>query len=145
MRPMNPSLAVALSVIAVSLLSTFGAIAAVGPGQQAIIDHYAAGAKSSDPAFKGFSADRGKAFFLAKHTTNPDTPSCSTCHTTDPKQMGQTRVGKAIDPMAVSISPQRFTDLDKVELWFRRNCNTVLGRECTPLEKGDYVTFLANQ
>jgi cytochrome c peroxidase len=142
---MKPSFSLALSVIAVSLLSTLGAIAAVGPGQQAVIDHYAAAAKASDPAFKGFSADRGKAFFLAKHSANPDTPSCSTCHTTDPKQMGQTRVGKAIDPMAVSVSPQRFTDLDKVELWFRRNCNTVLGRECTAQEKGDYVTFLATQ
>jgi len=142
---MHQSLSMAIAVIAISLLSTFAAVAAVGAAQQAVIDHYAAAAKATDPGFKGFSVDRGQAFFLAKHDANADTPSCSTCHTADPKQMGQTRVGKAIDPMAVSVNPQRFTDLDKVELWFRRNCNTVLGRECTAQEKGDYVTFLANQ
>ena len=142
---MHQPLSTAMIVIAISLLSTFAAIAAVGAAQQAVIDHYTAAAKASDSGFKGFSADRGRAFFLAKHDANADTPSCSTCHTADPKQTGQTRVGKAIDPMAVSVNPQRFTDLDKVELWFRRNCNTVLGRECTAQEKGDYVTFLANQ
>jgi len=142
---MHKSLSAAFTVIAVSLLSSLVALAAVGTAQQAVIDHYAAAAKTTDPGFKGFSVDRGRAFFLAKHDANADTPSCSTCHTADPRQAGQTRVGKAIDPMAVSVNPQRFTDLDKVELWFRRNCNTVLGRECTAMEKGDYVTFMANQ
>jgi cytochrome c peroxidase len=141
----DKSLPVALAMIAVSLLSSLAAFAAVGAAQQAVIDHYAAAAKAADPGFKGFSADRGHAFFLAKHDANADTPSCSTCHTADPRQPGQTRVGKAIDPMAVSVNPQRFTDLEKIELWFRRNCNTVLGRECTVLEKGDYVTFMASQ
>ncbi len=74
-----------------------------------------------------------------------DTPSCSTCHTTDPTNTGQTRVGKAIKPMAVSANPDRFTDLAKVEKWFRRNCNTVLGRECTVMEKGDFIAFMASR
>ena len=56
-------------------------------------------------------------------------------------QMGQTRAGKEIDPMAISKTPDRFTDPDKVEKWFGRNCNSVLGRTCTPLEKGDVLTF----
>ena len=99
---------------------------------------------SGDPAFAGFSADRGKAFFLASHGSG-DTPSCSTCHTTDPTNLGRTRVGKAIKPMAVSANPDRFTDLAKVEKWFRRNCNTVLGRECTPAEKGDFIAFMTSR
>ena len=47
--------------------------------------------------------------------------------------------------MAVSATPDRFTDLAKVEKWFRRNCNTVLGRECTTEEKGNFIAFMASQ
>jgi isopentenyl phosphate kinase len=59
--------------------------------------------------------------------------------------MGQTKAGKAIDPMAVSKTPTRFTEADKVAKWFLRNCNTVLGRECTPLEKGDVISYLSSK
>ena len=30
----------------------------------------------------------------------------------------------------------------KVEKWFARNCNDVLGRACTPVEKGDVLAWL---
>lgn len=122
------------------------AAALAATAQQATIDHYAELAKKDDAAFAGFSAADGKAFFLAKRTTgNADTPSCSTCHTTNPKNSGDTRAGQAIAPMAVSVTSDRFTDLAKVEKWFRRNCNTVIGRECTALEKGNFITFMAGQ
>ena len=75
----------------------------------------------------------------------PDTPSCTTCHTDSPLNTGKTRAGKAIEPMAVSANPQRFTDMEKVEKWFGRNCNSVLGRDCTPQEKGDVATWLIAQ
>jgi len=117
---------------------------AANPARQAILDHFAQAAQASGQSFSGFSAERGHAFFLAKQRSG-DTPSCSTCHTADPRQMGRTRVGKAIKPMAVSANPDRFTDLAKVEKWFRRNCNTVLGRECTPTEKGDFIAFMSSQ
>ena len=32
-----------------------------------------------------------------------------------------------------------------VEKWFKRNCKQVLGRECTPAEKGDFITFMMSQ
>jgi cytochrome c peroxidase len=133
-----------LALLAAAAISMTG-IALAGAGQQAVLDQYAALAKTADPAFAGFSADRGKAFFLAKRTTNADTPSCSACHTSDPHNTGQTTVGQAIAPMAVSATPDRFTDMAKTEKWFRRNCNTVLGRECTPMEKGDFIAFMASQ
>ena len=120
-------------------------VAMAGPGQQAILEHYAALAQAADPGFAGFSAERGQAFFLAQHDINPDTPSCSTCHTTNPKNAGETRAGQRIAPIAVSVTPDRFTDLAKVEKWFRRNCDTVLKRECTPVEKGDYIAFMSSQ
>jgi len=122
------------------------AIAAGGPGQKAVLDHFSAVAKAADPGFAGFSAARGKVFFLANRGGgNADTPSCSTCHTKDPTKGGQTRAGQAIAPMAISATPDRFSDLAKVEKWFRRNCNTVLGRECTPVEKGDFITFMSSK
>ncbi len=90
-----------------------------------------------------FSADRGKALFLGTHTGGkPATPSCTTCHTKDPHASGQTRAGKVIAPMAVSKTPERFTDPKKVAKWARRNCKSVLGRECTKTEIGDILTYL---
>jgi hypothetical protein len=75
----------------------------------------------------------------------PDTPACTSCHAKDPRTPGQTPTGKAIDPVAVSASPDRYTDSAKVEKWFRRNCNEVLGRQCTPVEKGDWLTWMISQ
>ena len=93
-----------------------------------------------------FSAERGKAFFYAKHTGGkPKINSCTVCHTQNPRAPGRTRTGKAIKPMAVSANPMRFTDPRKVAKWFRRNCRTVLGRECTAREKGDFITFMMSQ
>ena len=95
---------------------------------------------------KPFSAERGKAFFLAKHTGGkPNINSCTVCHTNNPRAPGHTRTGKVIKPMAVSVNPERFTDPRKVAKWFRRNCRTVLGRECTAQEKGDFITFMMSQ
>ncbi|MGO9419600.1 DUF1924 domain-containing protein [Roseiarcus sp.] len=119
---------------------------ASGEPQQPLLDFYASEAKATDPAFSGFSAQRGEQLFRTHFTTGkPDTPSCTACHTTDPKKVGQTRAGKDIDPMAVSLNPKRYTDQAKSEKWFGRNCNNVLGRECTATEKGDFITFMLTQ
>jgi hypothetical protein len=68
--------------------------------------------------------------------------SCSTCHTSDPRNQGKTRANKVIEAMAPSVNPQRFTDVAKVEKWFGRNCKDVLERTCTSQEKGDYMQYL---
>jgi mono/diheme cytochrome c family protein len=130
-------------VIAASCALAFGAS---GESQRPLLDFYASEAQASDPAFSGFSAQRGEQLFRTHFTIGkPDTPSCTTCHTTDPKKVGQTRAGKEIDPMAASVSPKRYTDREKAEKWFGRNCKNVLGRECTPTEKGDFITFMLTQ
>ncbi len=91
------------------------------------------------------SPARGKALFTGRHTGGkPDTPSCTTCHTTNLKARGQTRAGKVIEPMAPSVNPARFTDSAKVAKWLRRNCKTVLGRECTAGEKADILAWLSS-
>ncbi len=91
------------------------------------------------------SAERGQALFLASHSGGKsDTPSCTTCHGTDPRAMGQARTGKPIAPLAPAVNPERFTDLKFVEKWFGRNCTSVLGRACTAAEKADLVAWLSS-
>lgn len=97
-------------------------------------------ARQADPAFKGFSASRGQTFFAARHGAEW---SCSSCHTDDPLQSGKhARTGKSIAPLSPNGDAQRFTSQAKVDKWFKRNCNDVLGRACTAQEKGDVLTWL---
>lgn len=108
-----------------------------------LINHYANLAASENQSFVDFDPGRGKELYLKQFSTGKiDTPSCTTCHTNDPTQVGETRAGKAIDPMAVSMSPERYQTLKKAEKWFGRNCRSVLGRECTVIEKGDFLSFM---
>ncbi len=137
----------AFAVVGILLISTAGPGEAQGlpSARKAILDGYAAAAKQNDPTFHGFSAAAGQAFFLAHPGVGqPETPSCSACHTTSPLNVGRTRAGKDIAPMAVSRTPDRFTDTTKVERWFTRNCRTVYGRLCTPQEKGNFIAFMAS-
>ncbi len=97
-------------------------------------------ARAEDPAFAGFSATRGERFFDATHGGDW---SCTTCHGRDPRATGKHAVtGKPIEPLAPSANAKRFTNPAKVEKWFRRNCNDVLGRPCTAVERGDVLAFL---
>lgn len=68
---------------------------------------------------------------------------CADCHGADLSQPGRhRRTHKPIDPMAASVAGDRYTDPDKVEKWFRRNCRWTWGRECTAQEKGDLLEYL---
>lgn len=103
-------------------------------------------ARAGSPAFAGFDAGRGEALFRDRHEGGkPETPACTSCHDPDPAKVGMTRAGKAIAPMAVSVQADRYTDPAKVAKWFRRNCNSVLGRDCTAVEQGDFLTFMSSQ
>ncbi len=114
-------------------------------GLDELIDHYAILAMTEDSSFAGFDTIRGKDLYLMEHEGGKrDTPSCTTCHTNNPAQAGKTRAGKKIEPMATSVNPKRYQTLKKAEKWFRRNCNSVIGRECTATEKGDFLTFMKN-
>lgn len=135
------------TILFTSLLTalTGSTIAAAAPRDD-ILGQYATAAKAASPAFSGFSAKRGETLHISKFTGGkPATPSCTTCHGDSPRSAGRTPAGKTIEPVAVSVSPARYTDPAKVEKWFRRNCTEVLGRECTPLEKGDWLTYVISQ
>jgi len=115
--------------------------AAVTPAQ-VLLDKYVAAAKA-EPGYLGPSVERGRAFFFASHAGGKiDTPGCTSCHTKHLTGPGQTRAGKPIEPMAPSVVPTRYTDEANVEKWFKRNCQDVLGRECSAAEKADVLTFL---
>lgn len=90
--------------------------------------------------FQGFSPPRGEAFFRATHGREW---SCASCHTQNPTAAGKhAKTDKQIAALAPAANAERFTRTDKVQKWFKRNCNDVLGRACTPQEKGDVLTYL---
>lgn len=133
---MKHRLIVTSGVVAMML----GTATVAGPRED-LLAQYAAAAKTS-----GFSAARGQTLHTQDFSGGKlDTPSCTTCHGKDTKGAGQTLTGKAIEPLALSLMPKRYTDPAKVEKWFKRNCTEVLGRECTPQEKGDWLTFVMSQ
>lgn len=121
-----------------TLLTLGGTASALTPAE--VKTALAAEARAADPAFKDFSAQRGETFFKARHGGEW---SCSTCHTDSPAAAGQhTVTRKPIRPLAPAANAERFTNQDKVDKWFKRNCNDVLKRACTAQEKGDVLAYL---
>jgi hypothetical protein len=102
----------------------------------------AADALAAYAALAGHPADaaRGRQFFT---TTHGHDWSCATCHSEQPIVPGKhASTGKVIAPMAPAFQSERFTDNAKTEKWFRRNCNDVVGRECSAIEKADVLAWL---
>jgi cytochrome c peroxidase len=122
---------------------TAAALALAGPALAAdaasFLAGYQAEARKADAAFAA-SAQRGAQFFNAKHGNEW---SCASCHGSPPTGQGKhAKTGKAIAPLAPAANAERFADAAKVEKWFRRNCNDVLGRACTSAEKADVMAFV---
>jgi hypothetical protein len=131
------------TLVVLSVIGTAGLLAAAQaaptPPPAGYLDQLRAAATAT-PGFSGFSAERGRAFFTSPHGNDW---SCSSCHGDRPSTTGKhARTGKEIAPLAPAANPERFADEARTEKWFRRNCNDVLGRACTPVEKGDVVTWL---
>jgi non-ribosomal peptide synthetase component F len=83
---------------------------------------------------------RGQQLFTATHGREW---SCASCHAAVPTQAGKhASTGKPIGAMAPAFNAERFADAAKTEKWFRRNCNDVIGRECSPAEKADVLAWL---
>jgi len=130
-------------------------------------------AKYQEQGAGPFSAEDGKALWIARHTGplaengkptgelfeikregEPAARSCQTCHGTDLKQAGKHwRTGKLINPMSPTARPVEVDEDDaprlgsarKIEKWFLRNCKWTIGRECTAQEKGNFLAFLRDQ
>ena len=126
---------------ALCLTLSFGSAYCETPEQ--IGRKYITEATAQQPAFAA-SAKRGSELFRQRFTVNDKMPSCTSCHTDNPLNPGQHAVtGKSIKPLAIAANRERFSDPAKVEKWFGRNCREVLGRECTPAEKADFVVYMS--
>lgn len=134
-------------LIAAAAMAALSTAALANPARDALLAEYAGQAQAADAAFAGFSATRGEALFRTRWAGGDErTPACTACHTDNPRQPGRNaKTGRGIAPVAVSVEPKRFTDRDDVEKQFGRDCPSVLGRDCTALEKGDYITFMKGQ
>jgi cytochrome c peroxidase len=96
---------------------------------------YRAAAGNVPPA-----AQRGQQLFTANHGREW---SCASCHGAVPTQAGKhAGTGKPIAALAPAVNAERFADAAKTEKWFRRNCNDVIGRECSAGEKADVLAWL---
>ena len=140
MKPFNTA------TIGAVLAATLLPLASLAAPRDDLLASYATAAKAASPTFSGFSATRGEKLHVTKSSGGkPETTACTSCHGNNPRAAGRTPSGKAIDAVAVSVTPARYTDPAKVEKWFKRNCTEVLGRECTPLEKGDWLSYMISQ
>lgn len=118
-----------------------------------LISQFAVANPALDDAFKQytgsdnltFDATRGDTLWHKKYDGEDGKErSCQTCHGTDLKKPGKhVKTGKKIDPLAPSANSERFTELKKIEKWFKRNCKWTIGRECTNQEKGDILKYLS--
>jgi hypothetical protein len=125
-------------ILVAAALASAGAAHGAQPGE--LLAAYEAEARRAHPAFAGFSAARGGKFFNSRHGAEW---SCASCHGAAGTAQGRhAKTGKAIAPLSPAVNPERFADARRTEKWFRRNCNDVLGRECTAAEKGDVLAYL---
>jgi len=114
-------------------------LAAASTGLQAsgvndVQDHYRA--QGAGP----FQSARGETLWNSRPYEGRQ---CADCHGPDLTRSGRhQRTKKTIEPMAPSVNTSRYTDLQKVEKWFTRNCKSTWGRECTAQEKGDLLEYL---
>jgi hypothetical protein len=111
----------------------FSSIVHAGTPAEQLAGYTAQAGSQAEPA-------RGQQFFTSRHGKEW---SCASCHGAVPTQTGKhASTGKTIGALAPAFNPERFTDPAKSEKWFRRNCNDVVGRECTATEKADVLSWL---
>jgi hypothetical protein len=100
---------------------------------------FEAEARATAPAFSASPA-RGEQFF---HRAGTKDWRCATCHTDQPTAIGKhATTGKPIDALSPVANAERFVRPDKVDKWFKRNCNDVLERPCSSSEKADLLAYL---
>lgn len=124
-----------------ALLPVSSAEAAETPA--GLLERYAAAARAQDASFVGFDQARGRQLYFEEHERSGKRSACASCHGQDPAQGGRSPAGKRIEALDPAVTPSRFTDAAFAEKWFDRNCKQVLGRPCTPLEKGDFITWVS--
>lgn len=125
-------------MLAIGLLAA--PVAFATPATDSLLAQYKSeGAGKADPA-------KAKQDWTREVEVDGEKMSCSTCHGNDFSKAGKHhKTGKVIEPMSRKVNAERFTDVKKIEKWFKRNCKDAWGRECTAQEKTDFLTFLLAQ
>jgi mono/diheme cytochrome c family protein len=119
--------------VAATLIATFATVAHAATPVELLAGYSAQAGAAASP-------DRGQQLFTTRQGREW---SCASCHGAVPTQTGKhATTGKPIGAMAPAFNPERFTDAAKTEKWFRRNCNDVVGRECSAAEKADVLSWL---
>lgn len=130
--PSSPSSFASFAALALAC-ATFAPAASAATPAELLAGYTAQAGAPAVPA-------RGQQFFTTRHGRDW---SCASCHGNPPTETGKhASTGKAIGALAPAFKAERFTDNAKVEKWFRRNCNDVVGRECTAAEKADVLSWL---
>lgn len=111
-------------------------------GAKQFVKQYAALVKGSNPTYV-LNAEAGRAFYIKKHTVKGKQVACTDCHTDNPAAVGKhSETKKKIASLSPVVNPKRFSNLKKTEEAFDQHCVDVLERNCTSLEKGDYIVYL---
>ncbi len=95
-----------------------------------------------------FSAQKGEQLWQQEVVNEKDgrTRSCTTCHGNDLRSTGKhAKTGKTIKPLSPAVNAKSLSSAKKIRKWFKRNCKWTWGRECTPQEKGDLLSFIRKQ
>ncbi len=95
-----------------------------------------------------FSAQKGEQLWQREVISAKDgrARSCTTCHGSDLRRSGKhAKTGKVIEPLSPAVNAERLSNAKKIRKWFKRNCKWTWGRECTPQEKGDFLSFIRSQ
>lgn len=127
--------------VALLLLSTPGLVYATDAVDELLAQYRLEGAKA-------FTVEAGQTLWFQEftHAKTGKIRQCTACHTDDLRNEGKhARTGKLIKPLAPSVNPERLTNIKKLRKWLKRNCKWTIGRECSPQEKGDILTFIQSQ
>lgn len=88
------------------------------------------------------TTDQGESFWTIELIPGK---SCASCHTDNLKKNGAHVITKKlIKPLSPKINPKRLTDTKKINKWLKRNCKFTYKRECTAVEKVNFIVFIRN-
>ena len=114
--------------------------------QASVVDEQLAGYQASGAG--PFNVQKGEQLWQQEVMNAKDgrARSCTTCHGNDLRSTGKhIKTGKVIEPLSPVVNAERLSSVKKIRKWFKRNCKWTWGRECTPQEKGDLLSFMRNQ
>ena len=132
--------------IVLSLMLSIGLLFAPLAAWASVVDEQQASYRASGAGT--FDAQKGEQLWQQEVVNAKDgrARSCTTCHSRNLRSTGKhAKTGKAIEPLSPAVNAERLTSAKKIRKWFKRNCKWTWGRECTPQEKGDFLSFIQSQ